>query len=104
MKIIKLISDNKYEIHQTLNGHTNDVFKTIEIRNQELISISRDQTIKIWILNQDKKFECITTLIFENKKSNGNIIKLNEKEFVTTSCLDETLTFWNSINYTKIIA
>ena len=102
MKIIKLIKDDIYEIHQTLIGHTNDVFKIIEIRKNELISISRDKTMKIWILNNENKFECITTLVFENKVSNGNILKLNEKEFVTSSCLDESLTFWNSYNYQNI--
>ena len=40
MKIIKLTGENKYQIKQTLIGHTNTVYKIIEIKENELISIS----------------------------------------------------------------
>ena len=36
MKIIKLIGEDKYQIEQTLQGHTNTVMKIIEIKENEL--------------------------------------------------------------------
>ena len=97
--IIKLIEDDIYEIHQILTEHTNDVFKVIEIRKNELISISRDNTMKIWVLNNENNFKCILTIIYQDNYSNSNILKLNNKEFVTISCDDNCLKFWNSNNY-----
>ncbi len=46
MKIIKLIGVDNYKIEQTLKGHTHYVYKIIEIKDCELISISYDKTIK----------------------------------------------------------
>ena len=102
LKVIKLIDQDKYQIEQILEGHTFWIFKVIEIKENELISISFDKTMKIWKLNKKNKFECITTIIFQNKNSNCNLLKLNEKEFVTSSCQDECLKFWNLNNYSLI--
>ena len=102
MKIIKLIGEDKYQIEQTLQGHTSIVFKIIEIKENELISISRDKTMKIWKLNNENKFECFKTINFQNSESNCNILKLNENEFVTSSCDDKCIKFWNSNDYSNI--
>ena len=101
IKVIKLKGEDKYEIEQILKGHKNWVMKVIEIRENELISISTDKSMKIWILNKEKKFECITTIKFKYKYSFSNILKINEKEFVTSS-LSDGLKFWNSNNYSII--
>ena len=103
MKIIKSIGDNKYKIEQTLKGHIDSVYKIIEIKENELISISRDKTMKIWILNKDNKFENITNIYFQNSMSVCNILKLNEKEFITSSYDDKYIKFWNIKNYSNII-
>ena len=76
--------------------------KVIEIKEKELISISWDGTMKIWKLNNKNKFECIKTITFQNSKSHCNILRLNENEFVTSSCDDECLKFWNSNDYSNI--
>ena len=55
MKVIKLIGEDEYEIEQTLQGHTSYVCKVIEIKENELISISYDKTMKIWELNNENK-------------------------------------------------
>ena len=102
MKIIKLIGEDKYQIEQTLQGHTSDVYKIIEIKENELISISLDKTMKIWKLNNENKFECITTIYFQNSESSCNILRLNENEFVTSSYEDKYIKFWNSNNYSNI--
>ena len=82
MKVINLVNDDNYEIKQTLIGHNNSVMKVIEIRNNELISISREQNMKIWILNKEKEFICILNIIFQRFGwlCTCNILKLNKKE------------------------
>ena len=52
-KKIKLIDENKYKMEQTLKGANDCVLKVIEIRKNELISISKDNLIKVWILNNN---------------------------------------------------
>ena len=101
MKVIKL-RDNNYEVEQTLKDHLDSVYKVIEIRKNELISVSWDKTMKIWEINNEKRFECVNTITFQKLHSNCNILKLNEEEFVTSSCQDENLKFWNSEDYTRI--
>ena len=103
MKIIKLIGEDKYQIEQTLQGHTNYVYKVIEIKENELISVSSDKTMKIWKLNNENKFECYKTITFQNSESRCNILRLNENEFVTSSYYDECIKFWNSNDYSKIL-
>ena len=102
MKIIKLIGENKYQIEQTLQAHTNEVCKVIEIKENELISVSRDITMKIWKLNNENKFQRYKTITFQNSESCCNILRLNKNVFVTSSCSDKCIKFWNSNNYSNI--
>ena len=102
MNIIKLIDDNKYNLEQKLIGHSNWVCNVIEIRNNELISVSCDKTMKIWNINNNNKYECTNTINFQNSNNGCNILKLNENEFVTSSYNDKCLKFWNSNNFTNI--
>ena len=57
MNIIKLIDEDKYNLEQKLTGHSGYVYNVIEIRENELISISRDKTMKIWEIKNENKFE-----------------------------------------------
>ena len=101
MNVIKLIGEDKYNLKQKLNGHTNYVRKVIELRENELISVSWDKTIKKWeFINNN--FECVKTIDFQNSSGNCNILKINENEFVTSSCGDKCLKFWNSNDYSNI--
>ena len=102
MSIIKLQERNKYIIDQALEGHNEATIKIIEIRKNELISISFDTNMRIWKLNNENKFECIKVIKFSNIKTWGNILKINESEFVTSSCTEKCLKFWNSNNYSNI--
>ena len=54
MKIIKKINENNYKLLQILNKHISFMNKVIEIKENELISISMDNTFKIVILNNKK--------------------------------------------------
>ena len=102
MSIIKLQERNKYIIEQVLEGHNKATIKIIEIRNNELISISFDTNMRIWKLNNENNFECIKVIQFSNTNTWGNILKINENEFVTSSCSEKCLKFWNSNNYSNI--
>ena len=49
-------------MEQTLKGPNDCVLKAIEIRKNELISISKDNLIKVWILNNNNEFNWISFL------------------------------------------
>ena len=73
------MNDNKYEIEATLKSHEKPVLNVIEMKNNKIISISEDQTMKIWDLTT---FQNIKTI----ENNCDNILKLNEDEFITSSC------------------
>ena len=102
IKIFKLLDDNKYQIDQTLLGHSSNVYKAIEIKKNELISISYDKTMKLWKLNQEQKYQNILTIFFQDNNSYCNILKISENEFVTSSCSDYCIKFWNSNNFLNL--
>ena len=101
MNIIKLIDENKYNLEQKLTGHNSYVNNVIEIRENELISVSHDKTMKLWEFKKDK-FECSKSTTFQNSGGNSNILKINEDEFVTSSENDKCIKFWNSCDYSLI--
>ncbi len=101
MYIIKLLENNKYQIEQYLKGHTNYVYKVIEIKKNELISISYDKKMKIWKPNTLNQFECIKDIDFMNNNGSCDILKLNENECVTSLYTEKCLKFWNT-DYSNI--
>ena len=101
MNIIKLIGEDKYNLEQKLTGHSSFISNVDEIRENELISVSYDKTMKIWEIKKENKFECIKTISLQNSYSSC-ILKINENEFVTSSCSDKNLKFWNSNDYSNI--
>ena len=101
MNIIKLIGEDKYNIEQKLNGHNKSVYNVIEIRENDLISISKDSTMKKWEL-KNNKYEWTKTITFQSYDSFCNILKLNENKFITSSYYDKYLKFWNSNDFSNI--
>ena len=102
MKIIKLIDNNKYEIDQELKEHIEGARKIIEIKENELISVSFDKTMKIWKLNNQNKYICIKSINIQNLFSCCSILKLNDKEFVTSTSNEKVIKFWNCNDYSFI--
>ena len=99
MSVIKLTTENEYKIEQTLNGHNSKVRNVIEIRENVLISVSCDNTMKKWEIKNENKFENTKTEKFQNSSSNCCILKINENEFVTSSRDDKYLKFWDYNNF-----
>ena len=102
MNVIQLIDEDRYQLEQKLTGHNGNVRNVIEIRENELVSISRDNTIKKWEIKNDNKFECTDTKTFQSSNSHCNILKINENEFVTSSCGDKCLKIWNYNNFSYV--
>ena len=63
--------------------------------------MSNDKTMKKWE-KKNNQFVNTKTINFQNSNSLCNILKLNENEFVTSSCGDKCLKFWNSNDYSNI--
>jgi WD40 repeat protein len=94
MEILSVTDDDNINIEQILKSHESSVYKVIEIDDETLISISSDLTFKVW----KKKFDnyiCTNTIQFQKYRSYGNIMKINENEFVTISVGDCCLKFWD---------
>ena len=101
MKLIK-IEKNKYNIEQTIKEHTKNVRKIIEIKENEFISVSYERTMKVWEFNKEKQLVLKKNIIFQNKETFCNILKINNNEFVTYSGGDKNLKFWNTNDYSNI--
>ena len=48
IKIISITSDSTYQLDQLLVGHTDWVYRGIELSNGHIASCSYDKTIRIW--------------------------------------------------------
>ena len=104
MNIIELKNDNTYILKQKLIGHSDNVCRVIEIKENELISVSMDKSFKVWILNNNNLFQCITNIIFqETNDSYCNILNLKKNEFVVSSHKDKYIKFYDCIKYSFII-
>ncbi len=101
MKLIK-IEEKELKIEQTLLGHENIVESSIELKENLIISVAKDKSMKIWKLNNENKFECDKTIIFQENNSSCHIYRLDDNKFVTSSQTDKTIKFWNFIDYDNI--
>ena len=103
MKIIKLIGKNQFEIIQSLSDHKKFVVKVIEFKENELISISNDQQMKFFKINEENNFYCFKSIQFQSEDNYYiTVFKINENEFITASNGDHLLKFWNYNNYSLI--
>jgi WD40 repeat protein len=95
IKIIKLKSDNEYEIMQILTGHECQINKVIELSNLNLISCSIDGKIKIWNKSEESKiFNCIHTFEFMTSEVNS-VFELPNKEIILSCSNEKILGFIN---------
>ena len=103
MKVIKLLGEKSYKVEQSLDEHSDFVYKIIEVKKNKFVSISKDKSMRIWELKDNNEFKYIKRIIYQNKNSSSNILKINDNEFATSSFgNDWNISFWNSNNYTLI--
>ena len=104
IQIIKLNSTKKkYEIFQNLYGHKKNVFKSIQLKNCDFISIGEDKFIRFWEkLIARKRYS--NYLYFKNNSLMNCVLRIKEFEIVTSSFLDSKIEFWNFKNKNQIIS
>ena len=99
IKIYKLIGKYDYQIIQKLNKHKNFVFKVIQLKNENLISVSQDETIKFWKKYEEKyiHIDSIHDKIFFQ-----DIIEINNNEIAVSSSKLELIIFYEIENKKEI--
>ena len=97
LKIIKINSNNSYNIVEILKGHDNYPYSIIELDNGNLISGGYDYNIIIWENNQIKKKVKIEYKKNESYPYIYSLGKINNNEIVSIS-YDSRLRFWNTNN------
>jgi hypothetical protein len=91
--------ENIFVVKNTIeNAHNEEILKVIHFSNGNLISCSRDKTIKLWGKNNNG-YENITILCHSDRIN--SILLLEDKNLLISSGLDGT-NFWNINNYEKI--
>ena len=100
LKIIK-INDNEYENIQIIkNAHNNWITKIIELKNENIITFSRDYSFKIWKLSINNKYEEIYEFKDSNKLSDG--LEIKDNEIILYSLYPESLVFYDLNKNEKI--
>ena len=102
LKIIK-INNNNYEYIQTIkNAHNAEIGQIIELKNENIITFSRDYSFNIWKLNNNNQYEKINEFKDTNGLSDGLEIKDNEIILYTLYTNPQSLVFFNLNENKKI--
>ena len=82
-------------------GHKKNVFKSIQLKNCDFISIGEDKFIRFWEkLIARKRYS--NYLYFKNNSLMNCVLRIKENEIVTSSFLDSKIEFWNFKNKNQI--
>ena len=100
----KAESEKGLHLNLTLKGHSHSIGKIIEI-DGKIISCSSDTTMKIWEKN-NSNYKCTKTIEINDEEylGNTNILKINEKEIVSSADGSKCIKFWDIKNDFKEIA
>lgn len=88
------IGEDDYELIHILKGHTQSVWKIIQLKNDKICSCSEDRTIKIW-----DNYQCIQTLQGHTDDVKS-IIEMNN--LIISASFDKTLRIWDQSTYQPI--
>ena len=92
MKIIILENEMNYKINQILTSHKDSVLKSIKIKDNCIISLSRDNEFIIWNLNnKNNLYYNETRVIYQKTNSYCNILKIKENEIIISNQKEESL-------------
>ena len=94
-KFIKLfnIEGNKYKILQTLNYHTDTVYKIIKFDDNNLISCSKDSSIIFYVKNKNYEFKKSYSISTDGSCS--SVIKTKENEICFSEKNCDKITFYD---------
>jgi len=90
--ILKLNNNNKFEIVKELKGHTSIIYQVIELENENLISVSYNNTFRIWRKNNNEYF-CKILFLPITEITNFYEIKNNIIVFEDLTC--NCITFYD---------
>ena len=100
INIISIISNSKYNVDQILYGHTDWVYKSIELSNGNIASCSYDKTIRIWNKEGLNIYYNIYKILGGHKEGIRSLFELKfRKEIVSISDREECIRFWDIKNY-----
>ena len=87
------IEGNKYTILQTLNHHTDTVYKIIKFDNNNLISCSKDSSIIFYVKNKNYEFKKSYSISTDGSCS--SVIKTKENEICFSEKNCDKITFYD---------
>ena len=102
IKVIKIINKNEFEIIQNIQKpHTKLIFNLIQLKNNNFISLSWDNSFKLWTLNNITN---IYKSIFVKKENNPlyNAIQTKENELLYEIPDSSTIIFFDLYKKEKI--
>lgn len=83
------------ELYQTLQGHSDWVYKVIKIAETTIASCSRDLTIKIWDIHHSL---CLKTLVGHKYYVNC-LYKITNEDLFVSGSWDQNFTIWSSKSF-----
>lgn len=92
--LLKMFISDDYTLLDTLRINKKPVCKVIEINEDLIASCSLDGKINIW-KNNNNKYNCIKSFSVNEEGQSINILKINEKEMVSSSSILNCIIFWN---------
>ena len=95
------IKENEYQVIQTLNYHTDLVFKLIELNNNKLVSCSKDNNIIFYYKDNDKY---IIDYQFKTNGSNYRLIQTKENEICFAEYKENSSLYFYDLFERKIIS
>ena len=100
---INIYNKDSYEVELSIKLHSDIILKCIQLSDGKIATCSKDQTIKIIELLNDKEYKISHTLESENSFE-FQFIEIKNNELVSLSD-DETMKVWdlNTLKITKII-
>lgn len=93
-KVIMIYNLKNYHCDLTLKGHEEVVNHVCTLKSGNLVSSSRDKTLKIWEITQNN-YHCLKTLI-RHKSQVYKSIELNN-ELIASCSEDNTIKIWNQV-------
>lgn len=96
--------NKKYEVMQTLEGHTSSVWMALELSDGRMATCSNDKTIRIWQNNPaNNNFE-LYKILSTGYDEVGEMLETKKKILVTCSVFDAQfeVQLWNVENYERI--